>query len=522
MSSESIQTSNLIGANSLNSKFNERHRPQVHFSPPAHWMNDPNGMFYFKGEYHLFYQHNPNANVWGPMHWGHAISRDLLVWEHQPIALFPDELGAIFSGSVVVDINNTSGLGTKKNPPLVAFYTYHHAEKEAEGRYDYQTQAIAFSLDEGRTWSKYAANPVIHNPGIKDFRDPKVSWHQDSKKWIMVLAQNDHIGFYSSSNLIDWQFESAFGKEWGNHVGVWECPDLIQLPIDGTQHHRYVLLVSITLGGPNGGSATQYFVGDFDGKQFSLDKHWQSLLSAPEDDATSQPAVWLDYGTDNYAGVTFAKIPAQEQDNIFIGWMSNWQYANQAPTTNWRNAMTIPRILSLYQHNDVLKIRSVPIPEINSLTNDVFRVDEISTNQEVDLADVLKLSEAGIINFTLANVSKCVSLKLANELGENTNIQFDFANKRLSVDRTHSGLTDFNDNFASIQHAPIEHISGSTNVTVILDRSSVEVFLDDGKIVMTSLVFPTKSYQKLLINLENNSVINNVELSNLHSIWNSI
>ena len=243
---------------------NEDYRPQIHFSPNEKWMNDPNGMFYLDGEYHLFFQHNPDASVWGPMHWGHAVSKDLVHWEERPIALYPDEQGTIFSGSAVVDWNNSSGLGSDNNPPIVALYTYHNAEMEKQGRIDYQTQALAYSLDKGQTWQKYTGNPVIENPGIKDFRDPKVMWHEPTQKWVMALAQKDHIGFYSSDNLIDWSLESTFGEEIGSHGGVWECPALLLMPVEGTNESRYVLLVSISPGGPNGGSATPYFVGDFD------------------------------------------------------------------------------------------------------------------------------------------------------------------------------------------------------------------------------------------------------------------
>ena len=243
-------------------------------------MNDPNGMVYHNGEYHLFYQHNPDSTVWGPMHWGHAVSKDLVKWEHLPIALYPDSLGTIFSGSAVVDKNNTSGLGTKDNPAMVAIYTYHNAEGEKAGRKDYQTQGIAYSLDNGRTWTKYKANPVLKNPGIKDFRDPKVSWYEKGQKWIMTLAVTDHISFYSSKNLLDWTKESDFGADIGGHGGVWECPDLFKMPVAGTNEEKWVLIVNINPGAPNGGSGTQYFVGQFDGKNFVLDNQFEQQLSS--------------------------------------------------------------------------------------------------------------------------------------------------------------------------------------------------------------------------------------------------
>ena len=250
--------------------------------------------------------------MWGPMHWGHAISKDLLHWEHQPIALYPDPLGTIFSGSAVVDHKNSSGLGTKENPPIVAIYTYHDPVGEKQGRTDFQTQGLAYSLDKGRSWIKHQANPVLANPGIKDFRDPKVVWHEQSNKWIMVLAQADHIGFYSSKNLIDWNFESNFGKDWGSHIGVWECPDLVLLPIEGSDQYKYVLIVSVGSGGPNGGSGTQYFVGDFDGKSFQLDEEWQQALK-PEAQLFPQGQVFADFesGLQGWTAVgnAFANAP---------------------------------------------------------------------------------------------------------------------------------------------------------------------------------------------------------------------
>src|SRR5688572_327195 len=241
--------------------YNEPYRPQLHFTPEAKWMNDPNGMVYHNGEYHLFYQYYPDSTVWGPMHWGHAVSKDLAHWEHLPIALYPDSLGYIFSGSAVVDNGNTTGFGTADKPALVAVYTYHDAKKEKAGRIDYQTQGIAYSVDDGRTWKKYEKNPVLKNPGIKDFRDPNVFWHEASKKWVMILAVLDHVEMYNSSDLKSWTKLSEFGKDFGAHGGVWECPDLFPLTIEGESKEKWVMLVSINPGGPNVGSATQYFIG---------------------------------------------------------------------------------------------------------------------------------------------------------------------------------------------------------------------------------------------------------------------
>ena len=295
------------------------YRPLFHFTPKQGWMNDPNGMIYLNGQYHLFFQHYPDSTVWGPMHWGHATSSDLVQWKEQPIALYPDSIGMIFSGSAVLDKNNTSGLGRGGIAPLVAIFTQHFMPGEKAGRTDFQNQSIAYSLDEGKTWTKYAGNPVLKTPNLKDFRDPKVIWHAPTQKWIMSLAVADHVEFYSAPDLINWTKESEIGKNLFAHGGVWECPDLLHFNLNGKT--IWVLLVSMNPGGPNGGSATQYIVGDFDGhvfKPFSAD------------------IKWMDYGPDNYAGVTWSNTPGR---SVFMGWMSNWLYAAKLPTAPWRGAM---------------------------------------------------------------------------------------------------------------------------------------------------------------------------------------
>ena len=286
----------------MKDNYQEQFRPQFHFSPKEKWMNDPNGLVYNNGVYHLFYQYYPKDIVWGPMHWGHAISEDLIVWKHKPIALYPDELGDIFSGSVVFDVTNSSGLGDIENPPLVAIFTYHLMEGEKAGRTDYQTQGIAFSIDNGDTWTKYNGNPIIDNTDIKDFRDPKVFWHEDSKQWIMSLVAGDHAKFYKSDNLKNWTYLSDFGKEIGAHGGVWECPDLFKLKVKGISEEKWVLLISINPGAPNGGSGTPYFVGNFDGERFI---------------AEHNDIKWIDVGADNYAGITYNNTPND-----------NWLFSN--------------------------------------------------------------------------------------------------------------------------------------------------------------------------------------------------
>ena len=443
------------------------YRPNFHFTPQKGWMNDPNGMIFLNGEYHLFYQHYPDATVWGPMHWGHATSKDLVQWAHQPIALFPDSIGMIFSGSAVLDRNNTSGLGRNGIPPLVAIFTQHNMPGEKAGRLDFQNQSIAFSLDQGKTWTKYAGNPVLKTPGLKDFRDPKVIWHTPTQKWIMNLAVADHIEFYSSPNLINWTKESEIGKGQFAHGGVWECPDLLNFKVNGQT--IWVLLVSMNPGGPNSGSATQYMVGDFDGHEFK---------------PFSTQTKWLDYGPDNYAGVTFSNLGDR---NILIGWMSNWNYANLVPTEKWRSAMTVPRELSLVQQNantneavkDFLLV-SNPVKELNARFTKIISKEKLVPNK-IELED-LKATDFEII--------------LSNDFNENLLIGFDASNQQFYIDRTNAGISKFHDGFASRSTAP-RFLEGSMiDLTLILDKTSVELFADGGRTVMTALFFPTHPFTK--------------------------
>src|SRR4051812_28283356 len=362
------------------SLYKEPYRPQIHFSPKEKWMNDPNGMVFYNNKYHLFYQYYPDSTVWGPMHWGHATSSDLVHWQHQPVALYPDSLGYIFSGSAVVDVHNSSGLGKYGKVPLVAIFTHHDPAGEKKGRNDYQNQSLAYSLDEGTTWTKYAGNPVLKNPGIRDFRDPKVMWYAKQQKWVMTLATKDHITFYSAHDLKTWKKESEFGLQTGAHGGVWECPDLFPLKLNGKTY--WVLLVSINPGGPNGGSATQYFVGQFDGKNFISDQ---------------KDIRWIDYGTDNYAGVTWSNTGNRK---IFIGWMNNWQYGKVVPTKIWRSAITVPRDLGIEKVGDKYFVTSLPVKEFNSI-NDKQTVLENITATNYDLTKkVGKLAGPAKINFT--------------------------------------------------------------------------------------------------------------------------
>lgn len=477
----------------------EAHRPSFHFTPPANWMNDPNGMVYHEGEYHLFYQYYPDSTVWGPMHWGHAISTDLVNWDHLPVALYPDKNGWIFSGSAVVDHNNTSGLGKDGIAPMIAIFTYHNAPWEKEGFDDFQTQGIAYSLDKGRTWIKYDKNPVLKNPGIRDFRDPKVRWYAPGEKWIMALAVQDHISFYSSPNLLDWTFESDFGKESGAHGGVWECPDLFPLPNPSGNEQKWVLLVSINPGGPNGGSATQYFIGDFDGKTFAPDN--------PERTA------WLDYGKDNYAGVTWSNIPESDGRTLFMGWMSNWEYAQVVPTDNWRSAMTLPRSLALEATDQGLSLKGQAVAELSSLREKEITLKAQTLPDSLDLSAKLggkgKLVEMVLeLELPEAGASQpLIQIRRSNELGESYLIGFDAAKNAFFSDRTQAGKTAFSPEFAAkVTLAPRQTQDRKLRLHLYFDRASAELFADDGLSNLTEIFFPTADFDKLSIEVSGGTV----------------
>ncbi|KAB5486115.1 glycoside hydrolase family 32 protein [Flagellimonas hadalis] len=489
------------------------YRPNFHFTPISGWMNDPNGMFYLNGYYHLYFQHYPDGNKWGPMHWGHAKSKDLIHWEEMPIALFPDEMGYIFSGSAIVDHENKSGFGVEGQPPIIAFFTYHNTEMQNQGRVDFQSQAIAYSLDEGNTWTKYDENPVVKNPGIHDFRDPKVVWDKKGKQYIMSLAAGQEIRFYGSKNLKDWKFLSEFGKGVGNHDGVWECPDLFPIKVQGLDEEKYVLLVSINPGGYNGGSGTQYFVGDFEEGRFVLEPSLQEKMSNYHD-------YWVDFGKDNYAGVTWSNIETEEKEKLFIGWMSNWQYANEVPTEKWRSAMTIPRELQLIANDSGYRLSFVP-----TKTLDEGKSEKIKTYGRMDISEPKELLESESIplssaslTFTLMNAkSSSVAVKLKNDVKEELVFGFDHGSQTFFVDRTHSGKTDFSKDFAPKPSiAPRIIGSESLQVTALLDKTSIELFFDNGTTVMTEIFFPEQPFTELWFTSSGeNAQLDNIKLSEL-------
>jgi fructan beta-fructosidase len=468
----------------------EQHRPQIHFSPNEHWVNDPNGMVYFNGTYHLFFQYFPGGTTWGPMHWGHATSKDLMHWKELPVALFPDSLGYIFSGSAVVDYNNTTGFGKNGKAPLVAIFTSHDPKGEKGGKDNFQTQSLAYSVTDGKTWTKYSGNPVLNNPGIRDFRDPKVMWYPQQKKWIMTLATKDRITFFSAPDLKNWKKESEFGLELGAHGGVWECPDLFPLKLDGKTH--WVLVVNLNPGGPNGGSSTQYFVGKFDGNKFT-----------PVDNATR----WLDFGPDEYAGITWSNTGDRK---IFLGWMSNWQYANQVPTVKWRNAMTIPRELSLKRVNGNLLVASVPVKELAFVASKQTAKRTLkgnNTSYDFPIQNVLRLNTAQLTDFAIT---------VSNKLGEKVVVGYDKKANEYYIDRTQSGKTDFQKKFKGRFVAPRFTTLKNLDMTLVFDAASVELFADNGLTVMTGIYFPNEPYNKISVNGDGNLKI---QLTTLNAMW---
>lgn len=476
--------------------YSELYRPQFHFTPAYGWMNDPNGMFYLDGEYHLFYQYYPHDTVWGPMHWGHAVSKDMVHWTQYPIALYPDDLGMIFSGSAVVDADNTSGFGKNGKPPIVAIFTHNT---------DVQEQSIAYSNDKGRTWKKYEGNPVIPNPGAADFRDPKMFWHEESKQWILTLVQHDRVKIYTSLNLKKWTYASEFGANDGSHGGVWECPDLFSLKVDGETTTKWVLLVSVNPGSPVGGSSTQYFIGDFDGKTF-MNSNPPSVMN------------WVDYGSDNYAGVTYNNIPSSDGRRLFIGWMSNWNYATSVPmdpAKTWRSAMTVPRQLELKKINGKIKLVANPVAEINMLrgTAQIWENQTINPSNNL-LSSIYSKQYELDAEFRIDNTTATeFGFKVRIGGSQYTKIFYDKTSSLLKIDRTNSGSlpTNSDNGFAAIHAASLFPNSNSIKMRILVDANSVEVFGNDGQLVMTDSIFPDDTSR----GLELYTVGDNVTLQSL-------
>ena len=442
---------NMSFSDTFDMKNREQYRPVYHHTPAYGWMNDPNGMFYKDGVWNLYFQHNPYGSQWENMTWGHSTSTDLVHWKFQGDPVQPDALGTVFSGSAVVDKENTSGFG---KGAVIALYT-------SAG--ESQTQSMVYSTDNGKTFTKYEGNPIITS-NVPDFRDPHMFWNEDIKKWNMILAAGQHMEIYTSDNLKEWKLESSFGEEYGNHGGVWECPDLMKMKVRGTDKEKWMLICNINPGGPFGGSATQYFIGDFDGHKFTCD---------------SKPEVtkWMDYGKDHYATVTFDNAP--EGRRVAIAWMSNWQYANQVPTLQYRSGNSIPRDLGLFEYKGETYCSVVPSPEITAAR---------SKKATKSLSESCEM---------VVNLKGNATITLSNDKGEKVVMLYDAKAETFSMDRTKSGKMDFSNDFAATTKAPT--YGKISQLRIFIDKSSIEVFDAEGKMAMTNLVFPTKSYNKVTV-----------------------
>ena len=442
---------NMSFSDTFDMKNREQYRPVYHHTPAYGWMNDPNGMFYKDGVWNLYFQHNPYGSQWENMTWGHSTSTDLVHWKFQGDPVQPDALGTVFSGSAVVDKENTSGFG---KGAVIALYT-------SAG--ESQTQSMVYSTDNGKTFTKYEGNPIITS-NVPDFRDPHMFWNEDIKKWNMILAAGQHMEIYTSDNLKDWKLESSFGETYGNHGGVWECPDLMKMKVRGTNKEKWMLICNINPGGPFGGSATQYFIGDFDGHKFTCE---------------SKPEVtkWMDYGKDHYATVTFDNAP--EGRRVAIAWMSNWQYANQVPTLQYRSGNSIPRDLGLFEYKGETYCSVVPSPEMTAAR---------SKKATKSLSESCEM---------VVNLKGNATITLSNDKGEKVVMCYDAKAETFSMDRTKSGKMDFSNDFAAATKAPT--YGKISQLRIFIDKSSIEVFDAEGKMAMTNLVFPTKPYNKVTV-----------------------
>lgn len=647
--------------------YTEPFRPQFHFTPERNWMNDPNGMVYYDGEFHLFYQYNPFGDKWGHMSWGHAVSRDLVHWEHLPVALYEEDGVMIFSGSAVVDWDNTSGFGREGEPPLVAIYTGHYTEKPL------QNQHIAFSNDRGRTWTKYSGNPVL-DIGARDFRDPKVIWHKPTAKWVMTVAlpTERKIRFYGSPNLKDWTLLSEFGPA-GAVKGIWECPDLFPVTVENDQiiNQRWVLIVNIGGNSVAGGSGCQYFIGEFDGVRFVEDSPataspavepetvrvladfesadyagWESTgdafgeapatgaiggqqpvlgfrgerlvntfrngdastgtLTSPEftiaadylnfligggahpretgiallvegetvrtatgghderldwrswdvrefggqrarlqifdhltggwghinvdqivfANAPAKPATGnangVDYAKDFYAAVSWSDVPESDGRRLWIGWMSNWQYAQDVPTSPWRSAMSLPRSLTLREIDGQYRLVQRPVDELKKLRDRRLRLSSPSPEKSmvINPSWISPRSPLELEARFEPSDDAVFQLALAGGADEATVLRVDVPNEELTLDRTRSGQVDFHDHFPGAYTAPIRLINGELKLRVFIDVSSVEVFVNDGETVMTSLIFPKPESQGIELRMiEGESTAYEIDVWKLRSAW---
>lgn len=481
MPSSSLCWKELKMSDSFDMTNKEMFRPVYHHTPVYGWMNDPNGMFYKDGVYHLYFQYNPYGSVWGNMHWGHSTSTDLMHWKFEGCAIVPDAWGAIFSGSCVVDHNNTAGFG---KGAVVAFYT----SAKATPWGDVQSQSMAYSLDNGKTFTKYEGNPILTS-SEKDFRDPKVFWYAPGKHWVMMLAVGQHMEIYSSVNLKEWKKESEFGAMQGAHGGVWECPDLVEIPVEGTREKKWVLICNLNPGGPFGGSAAQYFVGSFDGKKFVNESPTQTK--------------WMDWGKDNYATVTWSNAP--DGRCIALGWMSNWQYANNVPIRQYRSANTLARDLTLYREGQELYLKSTPSVEVKKARGKKVSIPSFKVSEKHEMVNLFEEKQGAYeveIVIQNAGASK-IAFCLLNDKGEKVSMYYDLNRKQFVMDRSESGTVDFSKDFPAVTVAPA-NVDKELTLRLFVDRSSIEAFGEDGKFVMTNLVFPSQPYVKMCFEADKN------------------
>ena len=465
-----------------------------HFTPPSNWLNDPNGLVYHNGEYHLFYQYHPDSDLWGPMHWGHAVSRDLVNWTHLPIALYPDDNGMIFSGSAVVDKHNTSGFG---EGAMVAIFTHH--------KDDHQRQSLAYSTDNGRTWTKFPGNPVLFTLNdFPDFRDPKVFWYGDegAGHWVMCLAVRDRISFYTSPDLIHWEHGSDFGPGQGSIAGVWETPDVFKLILDNNET-RWVLTVGVQAGAPAGGSGTQYFIGNFDGKTFTSENPAETVL-------------WGDYGADYYAAQAWNDEPSGRR--LMIAWMNNWKYALFIPSEGQRGVFSLVRELSLVRTADGIRLVNKPVAELQTLREKLEQWQEqvIQPNTNI-LENVRGVSLEIIAEFRINDTTDSFGFHVRVGENEHTDIRYDAKKKFLSVDRSHSGQVEFNDDFGAVHTADLFPIDDTIRLHIFVDRKSVEVFANDGIVTFTDSIFPYEQSQGVELFADGGEVLlHSLDIFHLH------
>lgn len=496
---EDICWKNLTLADTFDTSNREKYRPVYHHTPLYGWMNDPNGMFYKDGVWHLYYQWNPYGSKWQNMTWGHSSSKDLVHWEHYPAAIEPNGLGAVFSGSSVVDNENSAGFG--KNA-VVSLYTSADAS---------QVQSLAHSVDNGRTFEIYSGNPILTLES--EARDPNMFWDASNKRWVLSLAHAlDHeMLFFTSPDLKNWTLQSAFGKGIGAQGGVWECPDLFKLKVDGTDLEKWVLVCNINPGGPFGGSATQYFVGDFDGTTFTADTDANGDI----------PTKWMDFGKDHYATVSWSDTP--DNRRTLIGWMSNWQYGADVPTLQFRSANTLPREAGLFKGADgQLYLSSTPSPELTALRDkEILKVSNKGIGKNPREFS-LPVSNDGVCEITLdfdCRKAEGVDIRIANKDGEYVTLNYNPANHTLSFDRRHSGIVDFSQDFPTVTVAPTFENSNKVSLRIFIDKSSMEVFGNNGKFVMTNLVFPTKPYSTISVTAKGGSAkINSLKIYSIKQL----